>query len=305
MAQPGPNDRVIFSGRTYARHKEAVDAYHGGKIGARSGKSAPPLDGGLVYVRNNTEESVPRFGILGLGDPIIVPDDNLTAFKNQIAFEGEMPGVSHVGKFVICLEPLRPLAIGAAMLLGVVVCQVSFATGAETAADVLEDDVTQLLAGASGAAQILWAEGGTGTKWAYVKLGGASASSVIQYGMTDTPCTFRGSCGVIPLNEFYEESGEPNEGVWDAHLVPGESLEAGTTVHYTTLGTRKQIISAACMPVEAPGGTAPLSATSESYRSQNESMHSAYSGGGGQTADALAAVFDPSIFSGVATATLA
>ncbi|MEM8739472.1 MAG: hypothetical protein AAGG38_13495 [Planctomycetota bacterium] len=126
---------------------------------------------GQIYLRNDSGEDVPRFGVLGIDGPLIDPADHLDAFKNQPAFLGVLPAVlDHADRFAVCVEPIADGQIGRAKIDGVVQVQVDKQTEDDATAGVADGDLTQLKGGEAGA-QIVWAEAGTGTKWAVVRFG--------------------------------------------------------------------------------------------------------------------------------------
>jgi hypothetical protein len=128
---------------------------------------------GTVLVKNNSGSDVDRFGVLGIDDILISPDDNLESFKDQDAFIGVTPTkASHTGLYVIAWEPIPKDAIGWAYAYGVCTVQVNIDLEGDDTADVANSDRTQLESGPIGSAQILWVESpGTGTKWAKVRIG--------------------------------------------------------------------------------------------------------------------------------------
>jgi len=135
---------------------------------------------GIILVKNCTGYSQERFNVLGIDDPIFLPDENEQSFKNRVCFDGVSPvDPDHKGKFVILLEPLNANAIGQACIDGVCPAQVTLPDDEDSDdpsefADIRGYYTTSLLAGDSGAAQILWIDpdlsaGETG--WAIVRLG--------------------------------------------------------------------------------------------------------------------------------------
>lgn len=130
----------------------------------------------VIWIRNDTGENVERFGILGIGSPIISPETSLPEFLNKPVFIGEKPSASkHRGRFVVLAEPLtggkgkngKAAAgqLGQAFIYGVVPVKVNVATEeGETPdlsrvkfADVFRDNETGFLdAMLNGSAQVLW-----------------------------------------------------------------------------------------------------------------------------------------------------
>ncbi len=83
-----------------------------------------------------------------------------------------MPTSDHLGKFVVLNEPLTSGGIGRAYIDGACPASVDIVNESDRFADVVPDSTT-LRSGPTGAAEILWAEEGTGTKWAIIRLGAA------------------------------------------------------------------------------------------------------------------------------------
>ncbi len=127
---------------------------------------------GIVLVRNDSGADQSRFAALGIDGPIILPADNTDEFKRQVALKCVVPTADHFGKFVVLDEPLTSGGIGRAYIDGVCPASVNIVNEADRFADMMPGTTT-LRSGASGAAGILWAEAGTGTKWAIIRLGAA------------------------------------------------------------------------------------------------------------------------------------
>lgn len=139
--------------------------------------------GSIILVENTSDVHVDRFGILGLGEPIVDPSAHLDAFLNLIAFTAVKPVmVDHFGKFVVTLEPIGKDSVGRAFLSGVCPCKLSVGDSSHLFADVLEGNVEKLQTGTIGRAQILWKESGTGDKWGLVHLGTAVAGGSTRSG---------------------------------------------------------------------------------------------------------------------------
>ncbi len=130
---------------------------------------------GTVLVRNASGADQGRFAALGIDTPIILPGDNAEEFKRQVAIKGVMPTADHVGKFMVLDEPLTSGGIGRAYIDGVCPASVNIVNEADRFADAAPESST-LRSGPTGAAEILWAEEGTGVKWAIVRLGAVPQS---------------------------------------------------------------------------------------------------------------------------------
>lgn len=81
----------------------------------------------------------------------------------------------------LTLEPIKKGEIGRAFIHGVCPAYVNMQSASDPFADITDGNTDHLTSAATGAAQILWAEGGTGNQWAIVRIG-----DVVQ--------------GLIPLN---------------------------------------------------------------------------------------------------------
>lgn len=147
----------------------------------------------VVPIRNDSGSAVGRFGILAITGAILSPTANLAAFQNQPALVGTTPDLpANAGRFVVLQEPVADGRIGRGLLQGITAVQVEVPAGEAWTADApgggsgttdytwyqwadIETDsgheTARLKATPHGAAQILWRELGTGTKWALVRVG--------------------------------------------------------------------------------------------------------------------------------------
>jgi hypothetical protein len=126
----------------------------------------------IVRVYNGSGSDVDRFCVLGIDDAQITPTDNPTDFLNFPVISGVTPtAAAHTGWFAITIEPIISGKIGTAVLSGMVPVRVNMIAATDAWADVKDGDATQLQSNALGSAQILYVESGTGTKWAWVRLG--------------------------------------------------------------------------------------------------------------------------------------
>lgn len=152
---------------------------------------------GIILVKNASGYDQNRFAILGIDSPVITPTDNEDEFKNKIVFSGVTPtDADHIGKFVILAEPLADGEIGRAFAHGVCPVKVNVEDEAHAYADIEDAQTQYLLSGTSGAAQILWAESGTGEVWAVVRLG------VPSTGTHENPKVLGGSGATADTEEW-------------------------------------------------------------------------------------------------------
>ena len=143
--------------------------------GVRSG-----LGVGIVLVKNGESELRERFTALVLTDVVVGPKANEDEFLScPPVFVGQrMTEVREGMPYAILLEPLDPEAIGRAMVLGIVPAQVSVQDADDPCAEPTPGSATGALrSSATGVARILWKEGGSGTQWCLLQLGGAGGGS--------------------------------------------------------------------------------------------------------------------------------
>jgi hypothetical protein len=165
-------DELSISATAFNALMDVAQREYGGAGSAGAGGAQVAGDHVVCRVLNNSGAAVDRFAVLGVDDAAITYADNPNAFKSVPIISGVTPTVpDFVGYFIITLEPIRDGKIGRCLLAGLVPVQIAVANAGDEWADVKDDDATQLQSGSAGAAQILWKESGTGTKWAWVRLG--------------------------------------------------------------------------------------------------------------------------------------
>jgi len=184
MKKVRTGDPLVVPAQAYNAFIDAAKDFH--QRTANLGQQATPgyRSSGIVLVKNESGEDRARFDVLGLGDPIFLPDSDAVAeqsFKNAVAFRGDMPDETlHQGKFVILIEPLAAGAIGRAYLAGVTVARLRLEDAAQqvTHAEIIDADATALQPAVGGSASVLWHQEQTGDVWAIVRLGNAAPAGV-------------------------------------------------------------------------------------------------------------------------------
>ncbi len=183
-AQPG--QQMIIPARAYNAFVDAAMA-HQTNVPVGGGGRMPRQHLGNVLILNKTGADLDEFSVVGLGSSIFEPTDTqkTATFKAQVGFEGETPATaSHTGKFAIILEPIADDAIGIARLSGVCPVKIDITDTDHAYADIDNGDTGNLNSSETGAAQILWAESGTGEKWAIVRLGSPGGGGGLPSGGT-------------------------------------------------------------------------------------------------------------------------
>jgi len=157
-----PGDRLTIPASVYNALLDLLNARDNYLAGGPGGTGA-----GFIAVRNETGLDIPRFGVIGLGNPIITPTDNLTEFQQRIALRGvaPMPG----RPFGIAQEPIAAGAIGRCAVSGPTPVKLLIYDPDPEAqwAEPTQNNVEALRTYRGGSMRILWREpGDTGTKWA-------------------------------------------------------------------------------------------------------------------------------------------
>jgi hypothetical protein len=132
-----------------------------------------------VMIRNSSGHAVPRFGVLGISGVAIDPSggtlDGSNAASNrarEFAFRPVLTGTTpatpdHLERFVVLLEPAKPLQIVRGAIGGSFACLVNVIAVSHRFATIKAGDREQLQSTECGVLQLLWKESGTGPKkWA-------------------------------------------------------------------------------------------------------------------------------------------
>lgn len=149
-----------------------------------------PPQANIVNVRNDSGSARARFDVMGIDSIVFEPATKLLQFQNDAVFSCVTPTSEHEGKFVILLEPLPVDAsgngeIGKAVASGVSVVQIDVNDVDHEYAEA-SAGIHRLESRASGSAQILWKDAGTGAQWARVRFPDAAAMSTyggLYYGL--------------------------------------------------------------------------------------------------------------------------
>lgn len=130
------------------------------------------LHSGICYVQNATGDDLDRFSVVGIGDPVVDPSDDEDIFAGSIRLTGDTPAdPDHVGKFAILLRPAPDGDTALALVSGITHVKLNVSDEDDEFAEIDDGETDELKTGATGSAQILWKESGTGSgKWAIVRL---------------------------------------------------------------------------------------------------------------------------------------
>lgn len=167
-----PGQDISIPAEAYNSFVDAANAHRGSRSISASSSSLLSRQSGVIKVKNTTASAIDRFKPVGLSGMVITPTDSLQNFQNTPVFTGVAPGSStYLGKFAVLLEPLAADAIGDAVVSGIVVSQISVGHTAHDRVDVSLAGGASLVSAFYGSGEILYAESGTGTKWALVRVG--------------------------------------------------------------------------------------------------------------------------------------
>ncbi len=196
---------------------EAVNAYHARRRGDGSQEALPP---GVVSVRNDSGQHLPRYGILGIGEPLVQPHHAFEQFTARVAFKGVVPAEEHVGgRFVILAEPLAPGAVGRAVLSGQTPVLVQMVDEADTFAGAEVGTTGNLVSAQSGSVTLLTIQPADkrvapDMAWCIARLGGGGGGAAILavcVSITIDPMSFSTYCTckrMTGLPEAYETGEE-------------------------------------------------------------------------------------------------
>lgn len=144
---------------------------------------AARLETGMIYVRNETEADIPRFGACALGEPIFPPGGDPQAFVQGVSMRGVVPDFrEHWGRFAVAQDPIADGRVGRCMVSGVTIARVWFPANSVASqsmhyADIIDGETGHLGAGQCGSARVIWSEldESAGERWAIIDIGGGSA----------------------------------------------------------------------------------------------------------------------------------
>lgn len=178
---PGPIKGQL-SAAALNRAQDAADIVLGQRgNGTAAGPSAGPPAYTGILAKNSTTGVVNRWGVLSVAGVVFTPSGatgNATQqFQDQPVLSGGLP--TGGSAFVVAVEPIGAGKIGRVAVAGVVQAKINVTDAGHGFATAKDGDLTQLTSAASGDAQILWKESGTGaSKWAIVRFGGAAGASI-------------------------------------------------------------------------------------------------------------------------------
>ncbi len=123
-----------------------------------------------AYVRNDSGQDAPQFGVLALSATMAVsPEDNESQFRSSPTFAGTAPA-GDGRPFCITLAPIPAGKCGPALLSGIIPVRLDVADSAHAFADSATGNVAGLVSADAGPCRILWRGAASGVGWAVVCL---------------------------------------------------------------------------------------------------------------------------------------
>ena len=146
------------------------------------------LSADVILIKNTSNSAVDRWGVLGIGEPLITPNAGEVEFSRRIAFKGETLDADHAGKFAIAQEPIAVDAIGRAKIAGVSIAAIKLVDEDHDTVDIYQDGSGyKLMSAVGGSGQILWVDAvpvSGGLHLAVIRfggIGGGGGDSEIKY----------------------------------------------------------------------------------------------------------------------------
>jgi len=131
-----------------------------------------------IQVYNNTGAEIAMFGIYGIKEQVFTADAVELMTRT---LEVEAPALAdHIGKWVVLAEQIPDGGIGKAYVSGMCLCKINIVSTAHRFAEIADADEEKLVSAYIGTAKIIWAEAGTGTKWAVIEFPAPSRTGVAK-----------------------------------------------------------------------------------------------------------------------------
>ncbi len=131
----------------------------------------------IVMVKNGSGAAIDVGGVLAIESPLFTPADAPIGFKLRPALLGTTPSGTTAGRIAISIQPIPSGAIGRCVVAGIAATQVEIVEESSLSAGEISGATNRLQLRQGGTVRVLWRESGsTGTKLAYVLLGGGSGT---------------------------------------------------------------------------------------------------------------------------------
>jgi hypothetical protein len=220
---PGQKLAKAISARAWNRAQDAADIVLGQAPGVTADANTPygpPFN--YVYCRNNTSQTVPRFGVMRISGVEVQPGAETAGgtaqFVQMPVVSGLVPDASNPGRWGVAIEPIAAGLIGRLAVAGVVQCKVRVVNTGDRFVRSLAGNVNQLVTGGYGEGLILWSEATVGEeRWALIRLATPAGVALVQFDgswpiNTNKTVTFFGSSDTATARNRLGSVGSPTCG---------------------------------------------------------------------------------------------
>lgn len=242
-----------FPAAAFNAFVDTVHAVRAQQFNAGGGQSERFRQGDIISVRNDSGQDANKFDVLGIAEPIIDPDDNLSQFKERVALVAGMP--TELGKFGICIEPIADGKMGRVQVSGICLARIVVDPDHYVPYRVdVSGNTRYLVSNAMGSAFILWhgaaiPDDEDDAKWIIVRLGNPPPNVIA--GKLDGTLN-PGSSATLSI--WIPDENSPgvridsteNVTVYDWLLESGQTVASGKKVFAAYVDGRYEVIAAAC-----------------------------------------------------------
>ena len=250
MTKVTPGQPVSISALEHNTTLDVNDAWRSGRLQPRRGESSGSTGHDGLLVKNDTGSDRDRFGALGVGTPTFLPTDNLNEYLKRVVLSGQLPTLSHLGRFAVLLEPLAAGKVGRAAYGGTLPMTLQVDSIHHDRADIANGSAV-LTSNYYGAAEILWQEPGTGLVRATVRISGWAAPPVKAVA---TETIEPGEAGTVRVWRGGVDTGDEVQ-AWLNWMTGGVEIGADTEleIEFKRDELKWWIRGAACQPSYLPG----------------------------------------------------
>lgn len=172
MANEGHPHRHVQPGDSFepsaSLHNDLVDLLAKFRKKGAVVKDGRPETSVEILIRNDTGDTVARYGVLAVGDPVLTPGVSLSGFKNNKLFKGIAPSPTAI--VAVVQETIADGAIGRAVVAGLTQVQIDVSDAAHQYATPTTDP-EHMESGATGRFKIVYKASGTGVVWGVILIG--------------------------------------------------------------------------------------------------------------------------------------
>lgn len=184
MALVSAGDDLNIEAGIWNDIQKLLEEWRAGRVqfGAGSLRNWPAS---TVYVKNESQNDVTAGDVLGLGDPVISPTDNVEEFRSNFAFKGAIPSTStpHYGQYGIVQEAAdKTNGYCRCVVSGVTFVKLNITHASDLYCEIVNNVSTSLKTGALGSSRVLWKSTGTGStdKWGLIRVGEPSGEILVK-----------------------------------------------------------------------------------------------------------------------------